>query len=164
MEMIRAGSSIIRDVRPNTDKAAIGFIPGRNFYLRNFTLNPCPFGLNKSIESRLGNLVPATVGSCSAASAGVSSERDVVAAVDRAKRDREAKLLGYSVQESYALFRRGETKASAEMVVSTTYIKNKGKSYQILRESGSTTGRFVLQKILQNEEQLSEGAIGPIFS
>ncbi len=84
-------------------------------------------------------------------------ETEVVAAVDKAEEDREARLLGYSVQESYALLRRGDTNPSAVMDVSTTYQKDKGKTYKIVNESGSRTGRYVLKKILQNEEQLSHG-------
>jgi hypothetical protein len=43
------------------------------------------------------------------------------------------------------------------MEVSTTYLKDKGKTYKIVSEAGSRTGRFVLKKILQNEEQISHG-------
>lgn len=89
--------------------------------------------------------------------AGSQKESEVVAAVDRAEEDRETKLLGYSVQESYALFRRADADPSAVMDVATTYAKNKGKAYSIVSESGSRTARFVLRKILQNEEQLSRG-------
>ena len=84
-------------------------------------------------------------------------ESEVITAVDKAEADRETRLLGYSVQESYALFRRGDANPSALMDVSTTYTKDKGKTYQTVNESGSRTGRFVLHKILQNEEQLSHG-------
>ena len=80
-----------------------------------------------------------------------------MAAVGKAEEGREARLLGYSVQELYALFRRGDENPSAVMDVSTTYLKDKGKTYKIVSESGSQTGRFVLKKILQNEEQLSRG-------
>ena len=88
--------------------------------------------------------------------AGSQKESEVVAAVDRAAEDRETKLLGYSVQESYALFRRADADPSAVMNVATTYAKE-GKVYNIVSESGSRTGKFVLHKILENEEQLSHG-------
>lgn len=89
--------------------------------------------------------------------AGSQKESEVVAAVDRAAEDRETKLLGYSVQESYALFRRADADPSAVMNVATTYAKGKGKVYNVVSESGSRTGKFVLHKILENEEQLSHG-------
>ena len=93
----------------------------------------------------------------SAITAASQKESEVVAAVNRAEEDREANLLGYSVQESYALFRRADADPSAVMDVATTYSKDKGKIYNVVRESGSRTGKFVLHKILRNEEQLSHG-------
>lgn len=89
--------------------------------------------------------------------AASQKEGRVVAEVDKAAEDRESKLLSYSVQESYALFRRADADPAAVMDVSTTYSKDKGKVYKIISESGSRTGRFVLHKVLQNEEQLSRG-------
>ena len=89
--------------------------------------------------------------------AASQKESKVVAAVNRAAEDRETKLLGYSVQESYALFRRADADPSAVMNVAATYAKDKGKIYNVVSESGSRTGKFVLHKILQNEEQLSHG-------
>ena len=89
--------------------------------------------------------------------AGSRNQTEILDAVEKAEKDREARLLGYFVHESYALFRRGDRDPSAVMDVATTYIKDKGKSYQVVRESGSRIGRFILKKILQNEEQLSQG-------
>jgi hypothetical protein len=82
--------------------------------------------------------------------AGSKKENEVVAAVDRAEADRETTLLGYSVHESYTLFRRGDADPTAVMDVATTFVKDKGKAYKIVSESGSWTGKFVLHKILQN--------------
>jgi len=60
------------------------------------------------------------------------NQTEILEAVEKAEKDREARLLGYSVHESYALFRRGDRDPSAVMDVATTYIKDKGKSYQVV--------------------------------
>ena len=64
----------------------------------------------------------------------------------------------YTVTEHYAVFRnRDENHPAAEMTVKTTYRRSTGKSYEILRESGSAVLRkFVLRTILENEKQLNQ--------
>jgi hypothetical protein len=69
---------------------------------------------------------------------------------------REKNLTGYTVQETYSLYRRGDDSPSAQMVVQTTYAAAAGKTYHVLSQSGSSTGKLVLHRILKSEEQLTK--------
>jgi hypothetical protein len=87
------------------------------------------------------------------------ANRDVIQRIDASVRARDENVLGYTVNEHYAVFRgRDEVHPAAEMVVKTTYKKDAGKSYNIQSETGSEPPRKVLEMVLNNEKKLSEPA------
>ncbi|KAA6464465.1 hypothetical protein DYQ86_00360 [Acidobacteria bacterium AB60] len=80
-------------------------------------------------------------------------EGNVIRGIDASVSAREENLLGYTVTEHYSVYRSKDTAhPAAEMTVKTTYRKDKGKSYQVLRESGSELIRKqVLGRVLDSE-------------
>lgn len=94
---------------------------------------------------------------CQSSAPASRTPLDVTRGVDQAEYSREKNLAGYTVQERYTLFRRGENTPAALLVVETTYNRSNGKAYRVISESGSWAGKFVLHKILQNEVELSRG-------
>src|ERR1700733_2245361 len=86
------------------------------------------------------------------------SGSDIVNGIDKAAYARENDLSGYTVQEKYDLFRHGDESPAAEIIVETTYVHSRGKTYKTISEAGSASGKLVLHKILQDEQQLSQRA------
>jgi hypothetical protein len=89
-----------------------------------------------------------------------ATEANVVHGIDASVTSREENLLGYTVTEHYSVF-RGQDKSHsvAEMTVKTTYEKNKGKSYEILNQSGSEIIlKQVLARVLDSERIATEPA------
>jgi hypothetical protein len=82
----------------------------------------------------------------------------IIHGVDASVKDRLNRLAGYTVTEHYAVFRgHNQTKPTAEMLVKTTYLKETGKTYQILSQSGSSLWRNeVLKTLLENEQRMSQ--------
>lgn len=92
-----------------------------------------------------------------------STDADVIRAIDTSVASREENLLGYTVTEHYSVF-RGQDKVhpAAEMTVKTTYHKDRGKSYEVLSESGSEIIRKqVLGRILDSERTATQPANRP---
>ncbi len=90
------------------------------------------------------------------AGTGLRTEGEVVKKVDEAADARENNLTGYTVRERYVLSRKSSSTPTAEMTVDTTYIKGKGKTHNVVSESGSGPGKLVLHRVLENEQQLSQ--------
>ncbi len=87
------------------------------------------------------------------------TNRDVIQRIDASVHARDNAILGYTVNEHYAVFRgHDETHPAAEMRVKTTYKKDIGKSYSVASETGSELARKVLEIVLDNEKRLSEPA------
>lgn len=82
---------------------------------------------------------------------------EVIKRIDQAGYAREQNLVGYTVREKYSLFRRGDDTPAAVIVVDTSYKKGSGKTYNVASESGSTSGKLVLRRVLNREQQLSQG-------
>ena len=84
----------------------------------------------------------------------------VIQGIDASVNARDAEVVGYIVNEHYAVFRnRDQVKPVAEMTVKTTYRKEVGKSYVVLSETGSEMFRKqVLDTILDNEKRMTEPA------
>lgn len=84
----------------------------------------------------------------------------VVHGIDASVATREDNLLGYIVTEHYSVFRNQEKEhPAAEMTVKTTYRRDKGKSYQILGQSGSDLIlKQVLGRVLDSEHELTQPA------
>jgi hypothetical protein len=87
---------------------------------------------------------------------GLHTQSDVIKGVDQAANWREKNLSGYTVRETYSLYRRSDTSPLSEVVVETTYDREYGKTYRVVSESGSTAGKVVLRNILKSERQLSK--------
>src|ERR1035438_4267279 len=85
-------------------------------------------------------------------------ESDVLKGVDQATYARDRNLAGYTVQEKYTVFRRGDHSASAEMIVNTIYSRSSGKRYALVSESGSSTAKLLLHGVLERETQLTQPA------
>jgi len=89
-----------------------------------------------------------------------TTEADVIRGIDASVAAREETLLGYSVTEHYSVFRnQDKVHPAAEMTVKTTYQKDKGKSYEILNQSGSEIIlKQVLGRVLESERTATEPA------
>jgi hypothetical protein len=88
-------------------------------------------------------------------------ESAVIRQIDASVQSRLDAVMGYSVTESYAVFRGGdEVHPVAEMSVKTDYRKEAGKTYTILSESGSALVRkAVLGTILDNEKTINKPGV-----
>ena len=84
-------------------------------------------------------------------------EATVIRGVDAAVHHRVDFIAGYTVTESYKLFRGSDlTHPAAEMTIRTTYSREIGKSYQILSEDGSHILRSaVFSPLLDNEKRIN---------
>lgn len=87
-----------------------------------------------------------------------NNNADFVQKIDAAVRARDSGIESYTVNEHYAVFRgKDEEHPAAEMLVKTTYLKNVGKTYTILEQSGSDLMRKeVLGAILDHEKEMSK--------
>jgi hypothetical protein len=85
-------------------------------------------------------------------------EAAIIRGVDAAVHHRVDSIAGYTVTETYKLFRGSElTKPAAEMTILTTYARETGKSYQILSEDGSHILRSaVFSPLLDNERRINQ--------
>jgi hypothetical protein len=85
-------------------------------------------------------------------------EATIIRGVDAAVHHRVDSIAGYTVTESYKLFRgTGFTHPAAEMTVQTTYVREAGKSYKILSEDGSHILRSaVFSPLLDNEKRINQ--------
>ncbi len=88
-------------------------------------------------------------------------EASLIQRVDVANENRYDHVLSYTDTERYAVFRGDdETHPAAEMTVKMTYEKGKGKSYQVVSQSGSTIlQKFGLEPLLENEKQINDPAV-----
>jgi hypothetical protein len=84
-------------------------------------------------------------------------ESTIIHGVDAAVHHRVDSIAGYTVTESYNLFRGSDlTHPAAEMKVLTTYSRETGKSYKILSEDGSHILRSaVFSPLLDNEKRIN---------
>jgi negative regulator of sigma E activity len=85
------------------------------------------------------------------------SAAQVIARIDAAVQYRYEHVLGFTDIEHYAVFRgQDETHPVAEMTVKTTYRKGVGKSYEVLKESGSVLLlKLGLHPLLDNEREVN---------
>jgi outer membrane lipoprotein-sorting protein len=92
-----------------------------------------------------------------AVSAQQPDSASVIKLVDAAVKARIDHVEGYTVTEHYAVYRgKDETHPAAEMTVQTVYRQGSGKSYTILKESGSGFIRnHVLRPLLDNEKTIN---------
>ena len=84
-------------------------------------------------------------------------EASIIRHLDAAAQARYDNVMGFSLTESYAVYRgNDETHPVAEMKVKTTYKKGSGKSYVILSQSGSGfIQRIALLPLLDNEKNVN---------
>jgi len=82
----------------------------------------------------------------------------VIEHIDAAVKVRVESVAGFTVTEHYAVYRgKDNTHPAAEMTVKTTYMKDRGKSYAIIAESGSAIIRkFGLVPLLENEKIINQ--------
>jgi hypothetical protein len=86
-----------------------------------------------------------------------TDEASIIRRIDAAAQARYDNVLGFSLTESYAVYRgKDETHPVAEMKVKTTYKKGSGKNYVILSQSGSEfIQRIGLHPLLDNEKNIN---------
>jgi outer membrane lipoprotein-sorting protein len=86
-----------------------------------------------------------------------AEESSIVQHIDAAVKARFDGIESYTVTEHYAVYRNNdESHPVAEMTVKTTYLKDAGKSYSPISQSGSAIIRSqVLGAILDNEKRLN---------
>ncbi len=84
-------------------------------------------------------------------------EASIIRRIDAAAQARYDNVLGFSLTESYAVYRgKDETHPVAQMKVKTTYKRGFGKSYVILSQSGSEfIQRIGLHPLLDNEKTIN---------
>jgi hypothetical protein len=85
-------------------------------------------------------------------------EATIIRGVDAAVHHRVDSVAGYTVTESYNLYRGSDlTHPAATMTVLTTYSRESGKSYKILSEDGSHILRSaVFSPLLDNEMRINQ--------
>ena len=90
------------------------------------------------------------------------SDQEIIARIDAAVQQRSDNLAGYTVQETYSIYRNGEDKPSAEETVQTTYTHASGKDYTPISHSGSGMLRnAIIAKVLAGEKEMSAAANRP---
>jgi hypothetical protein len=84
-------------------------------------------------------------------------QASVIRGIDRSVEARIERIVSYTATEHYAVYRNNdETHPAAEMTVKTTFRRDRGKSFEILSESGSQLMRSqVLHALLEQERQMS---------
>ena len=81
----------------------------------------------------------------------------VLQGIDASVHAREDHLLGYSVTEHYAVFRKhDELHPAAEMVLKTTYQRDSGKNFNVVSSSGSLLLRKLLDEVLDTEKKMTQ--------
>ncbi len=87
-------------------------------------------------------------------------EAAIIRDIDAASQARFENVLGFTDVEHYAVYRgKDELHPAAEMTVRVTYKKGRGKTYQILSQSGSgLIHKFGLQPLLDNEKTINDPA------
>jgi len=81
----------------------------------------------------------------------------VVQGIDASGHAREDHLLGYTVMEHYAVFRKhDEQHPAAEMVLKTTYQRDLGKNFAVVSSSGSLLMRKLLDEVLATEKKMTQ--------
>jgi hypothetical protein len=84
--------------------------------------------------------------------------KSVIQSVDDAEIARENTLNGYTVTERYSVVRNDAAQPAATRVVKTVYTKGQGKVYtEISRTGSSTLQKYLLDTVLQKEQELSKG-------
>jgi hypothetical protein len=93
------------------------------------------------------------------------SNQQIVQRIDEAVYQRLNAIPRFTVQEQYKIFRNGSTTPAAQETVLTTYIRDQGKDYKPLAQSGSAVLRsYVIDKVLAGEKDVNvpanrEGAL-----
>jgi hypothetical protein len=87
----------------------------------------------------------------------IPDEATIIRGVDAAVHHRVDSIAGYTVTESYKLFRGSDfDHPAAEMIVQTTYARETGKSYKIISEDGSHILRSaVFSSLLDDERRIN---------
>ncbi len=119
-----------------------------------FSLTGC------SVTRRLIGICTAGVLGASALSLSQSNDAAVVQGIDASVATRDENIVSYTVTEHYSVFRnQDKVHSAAEMTVKTTYQKDKGKSYEVVSESGSELIRKqVLGRVLESEQTATQPA------
>jgi len=89
-------------------------------------------------------------------------DQEIIARIDAAVQQRSDNLAGYTVQESYSIYRNGEDSPSAEETVQTTYTHAAGKEFTPISHAGSSMLRSaIIAKVLAGEKEMSLTANRP---
>ncbi len=111
-----------------------------------------------NVTRRLIGICTAGILGASTLALSQSNDAAVVQSIDASVSARDENILSYTVTEHYSVFRNHDkVYPAAEMMVKTTYQKDKGKSYAVLSESGSELIRKqVLGRVLESEQTVTQ--------
>jgi hypothetical protein len=84
----------------------------------------------------------------------------VVRGIDASVAARDSNLVAYTVMEHYSVFRNEDKEhPAAQVIIKTTYQQDRGKSYTIVSESGSSLIRKqLIPRILDSEREITQPA------
>lgn len=86
----------------------------------------------------------------------VPTRAQIIQGIDAAVQKRLDAIPRYTVQEQYNIYRNGSKTPSAQETIHTTYIRNTGKDYQAIAQSGSSLLRSaVIDKVLAGEKEIN---------
>ncbi len=95
-----------------------------------------------------------TAGAAFAASNQLTSQ-DLVKSFDTTQRARETGISGYTAMEHYIVRRNDNPEIVAELTARSTYLRGKGKTYEVLSRKGSGFMQSqVLDRVLDHEKEL----------
>lgn len=91
-----------------------------------------------------------------AQSATAPTRDQIIQGIDAAVQKRLEAIPRYTVQEQYNLYRNGSKTPAAQETIHTTYIRNTGKEYEPIAQSGSSLLRSsVIDKVLAGEKEIN---------
>jgi hypothetical protein len=88
----------------------------------------------------------------------ISTEQEkYVSGVTQAEEDRENRLLAYSSEEYYSVYRRNNPDTAATRVVNVDYVKGRGKQFtEVKREGSGLIQSRLLDKVVNEQLELSK--------
>lgn len=89
-------------------------------------------------------------------SAATPTREQIIQGIDAAVQKRLDAIPRYTVQEQYNIYRNGSQIPSAQETIQTTYVRNIGKDYKHIAQSGSSILRSaVIDKVLASEKEIN---------
>jgi outer membrane lipoprotein-sorting protein len=104
----------------------------------------------------LAALVSPTLAASQSAALPTPTRAQIIQGIDAAVQKRLEAIPRYTVQEQYNIYRNGSKTPSAQETIQTTYIRNTGKDYKPIAQSGSSFMRSaIIDKVLASEKEIN---------